>query len=659
MATTGDRIAGTGTSVTRGSGTAWTNPGNITANDGTTASVSSGSFGSNYLVASNFGFTVPTGSVIQGVTVKFEAAESSTGTESVTAQLQDNSAALFGTTIAQTVNGTTLTVYTYGGTANLWGTGTALTPEVVNDPDFGVRFWFTTTHNMTVDYVSIAIEYLPPVSGSLSVSETGSDTFTSTGEVIVEGSLSSSEAGSDTFSASGTVFTPAATGSLAATEVGADTFTSTGKVIVEGALAATEAGADTFAATGDVIVQGALAASETGGDTFASTGKVVVGGVLAASETGADTFASTGKVVVSGALSASETGADAFDSQGSVTGALVGDLHVTEQGSDSFASSGQVKVQGALAANEANDTLSATGDVLVQGVLSASETGADEFDSQGDTIGALVGDLHGFESGSDIASASGKVLVRGTLAGNEVGADTFAGIGVVQYDPGTLAAQEQGNDTAAASGKVLVKGGLSAAEAADALSAAGDVLVQGSLGATDRPDTANFTNIKPVEVAATAGGGRNIGFRPVAEVTVKLKVSQPAKTGVAKARAQLSAYVVATNVGAIAGEPKVTVYRSGRPNTRVTRSGTVRPNVHVGYAFTTPVQPSSGAGTAQTIIVPRIEQYLVADVQRRAVIRTSDARVRTVINPSDDEVMAIISLLRQKRQRRFQSFYRS
>jgi hypothetical protein len=171
-----------------------------------------------------------------------------------------------------------------------------------------------TTTNVRGPLVLLRLrETLPERTGSLSATETGSDTFSAEGDVIVKGSLAVTEVGSDTFSASGTV-TSVISGSLAATETGSDTFSASGAVItgVSGSLAATEVGSDTFSASGKVIITGALVASETGSDTFASTGTVLVSGSLSATEVGTDTFSATGSTLggVSGSFSATETGSD-------------------------------------------------------------------------------------------------------------------------------------------------------------------------------------------------------------------------------------------------------------------------------------------------------------------------------------------------------------
>lgn len=164
MATTTATLVGTGESVARGAGTAWTNPGNITADDTSYATCASGSSGSAYLVARNLGFSIPTGATIDGVTVVVNGSEHSAGSETVSAQLQDDSAALVGSAKTLSWTGTAKTNYTYGGSADKWGA--TLTPAIVNDPDFGVRIWYTTTHSVEVDYVTIEVTYTPAAGGT-------------------------------------------------------------------------------------------------------------------------------------------------------------------------------------------------------------------------------------------------------------------------------------------------------------------------------------------------------------------------------------------------------------------------------------------------------------------------------------------------------------
>lgn len=160
---TGNTFPGTGTNDAGIGATAWVTPENIVSDNTTDATCNAGA-SSQYLVASNFGFTLPTSpiaAVVKGVTVRIEGSESSAGTEVVSAQLQDAGGALFGNVKTNTFSGTGKTVYTYGAANDLWGLTNPwqLTPAITNDIDFGVRFWYTTAHNVAVDYVTIAIEY--------------------------------------------------------------------------------------------------------------------------------------------------------------------------------------------------------------------------------------------------------------------------------------------------------------------------------------------------------------------------------------------------------------------------------------------------------------------------------------------------------------------
>jgi hypothetical protein len=269
----------------------------------------------------------------------------------------------------------------------------------------------TSTNTGSWTAVTIALRPYIVATGTVSASESGSDTAALAGGVLINGTLAASESGSDSASLAGTVSDSGITGTLAASESGADTAAMTGDVLVSGTLAASESGADTAAMTGDVPVSGTLAASESGADTAAMTGDVLVSGTLAASESGADTTAMTGDVLVSGTLAASESGAD---------------------------------------------TAAMTGDVLVSGTLAASESGADTASFLGDGATAPVtGALAASETGSDSASLAGAVAIRGGLAASESGSDSagFAGLILIQ---GGLNASETGSDSAALSSAEII-----------------------------------------------------------------------------------------------------------------------------------------------------------------------------------------------------------
>lgn len=153
---------GTGTNVDRAGLTAWTSFGNIGADDAANATCNA--TGSDYLVVSALGFSIDTGATINGVTVRVEATEHSGGTEVLSLQLQDEAAALTGAADTSiTVSGTTMTVYTAGGASSLWSA--TLTPAIVNDADFGARAWYTTAHDVRIDFITVAVTYTLPVTG--------------------------------------------------------------------------------------------------------------------------------------------------------------------------------------------------------------------------------------------------------------------------------------------------------------------------------------------------------------------------------------------------------------------------------------------------------------------------------------------------------------
>ena len=163
MASTGNIFCGPGENNAGIGATAWTNPGNVVSDNATDATCNAPA-SSQYLVARNFDFSaIPDGSTINGITVRIEASEHSGGTETLNIRLQDAAAALVGTGKTQVISGTAKVVYTLGSTSDVWAASP--TAAMVKDVDFGVRMWFTTAHDVRIDYVTMAIEYTAPGSG--------------------------------------------------------------------------------------------------------------------------------------------------------------------------------------------------------------------------------------------------------------------------------------------------------------------------------------------------------------------------------------------------------------------------------------------------------------------------------------------------------------
>lgn len=179
---------------------------------------------------------------------------------------------------------------------------------------------------------------LAAIEGDLASSETGSDTASASGKVVVQGGASATEAATeDAFAASGALSSGIA-GDMAAAESGTDTASASGDVFVSGVMSPSESGSDTASMTGDVFVSGALAVNETGHDAAIASGGVIVAGAAALSEVGQDAAASAGNVLVQGDLVVTESGQDVF--AGSSSGSSSGDMAAVESGADGFAADG-------------------------------------------------------------------------------------------------------------------------------------------------------------------------------------------------------------------------------------------------------------------------------------------------------------------------------
>lgn len=159
-------------SVANGTSTTWSSPANILTSNSTysTVTLASGAQ-SYYLEATGFGFTVPTGSTINGIQVdveKFATTGSKNTMEDQTVELMVGGA-LSGSNLATTTKWPTANAFvTYGGASTLWG----LTPTVsqVNASNFGVAIAARNVHSSgssssltaSVDYVQITVTYTAP-----------------------------------------------------------------------------------------------------------------------------------------------------------------------------------------------------------------------------------------------------------------------------------------------------------------------------------------------------------------------------------------------------------------------------------------------------------------------------------------------------------------
>lgn len=218
------------------------------------------------------------------------------------------------------------------------------------------------------------------------------------------------------------------TGTLSASESESDSLSASGKVFVKGALSATESAADQFSASGVVRVAGAMSATESASDTLSAIGKVIITGSLAATETNQDSFAAPGKVLIHGDASVTESGDDTIYASGGVV--ISGDLLVSEVGEDGITASGALDTQFTLTPYQAlllrkihtlhglsssllvSKNSRVSGDV-VQTVIDQNGTVTIETIDGNDTVSGTVGQiveelaaLHGITETLEVTSTS-------------------------------------------------------------------------------------------------------------------------------------------------------------------------------------------------------------------------------------------------------------
>jgi hypothetical protein len=148
-------------------GVDWQNLNNAKTNDGTFATADiDETAGSNLLVCSNYGFAIPTGAIIDAITVTVKAkSESSSSMTFGDNQLHYSGGFVNYGTFADTVLTTTNTEYQSltdsGGTDVLWGR--TWTPAEINSSELSFKLniiSYTGTPELAyVDFISITVDY--------------------------------------------------------------------------------------------------------------------------------------------------------------------------------------------------------------------------------------------------------------------------------------------------------------------------------------------------------------------------------------------------------------------------------------------------------------------------------------------------------------------
>lgn len=143
-----------------------------TSNDSRAAGTATSGSPTNYLKCSNFGFSIPSGATIDGITVEIERRSSSTSNEAkdITVKIvkADGSFGTENKADTVTVYPTTEAYKTYGGSSDLWSE--TWSDADINDADFGVILQSQNVDAIgqpQVDHMRITITYTPSAGGAV------------------------------------------------------------------------------------------------------------------------------------------------------------------------------------------------------------------------------------------------------------------------------------------------------------------------------------------------------------------------------------------------------------------------------------------------------------------------------------------------------------
>jgi hypothetical protein len=151
-----------------GTGVNWTSPARAISSNGSYATASVDGSTTDYLECVDYGFTIPAGATINGITVNVERKSSNTNNGgSQDAAMRIVQGGVIGTTdlSSATIYTTADVVAAHGGAANLWGL--TWTYADINAANFGAAFQATKAsatggaHTISVDHIQITVTYTP------------------------------------------------------------------------------------------------------------------------------------------------------------------------------------------------------------------------------------------------------------------------------------------------------------------------------------------------------------------------------------------------------------------------------------------------------------------------------------------------------------------
>ena len=173
---TGATFANAGTSE---NAEAWVNPGNIVSDNATSASITAATYDSpdisQILRASDFSFTIPAGSTIDGLVVEVDRSNAAGAASDNRIQLATGTT--FSTLVGDNKAATTtdwpaaLATVSYGTSTDDWNAG--LTAEQINDPGFSVFLSVqadAANTDVAVDFIRVTVHYTAPAPQTIDLS---------------------------------------------------------------------------------------------------------------------------------------------------------------------------------------------------------------------------------------------------------------------------------------------------------------------------------------------------------------------------------------------------------------------------------------------------------------------------------------------------------
>ncbi len=139
---------------------AWSNPGNAGASDDARAEAAlAANETSHALKGTNAGFAIPSNATVSGLKVQIEARTGASVSPSLSARLVKAGSAVGTPAVTAMTGGSVDTVYTLGGSTELWGT--TWTAAEVNAADFGVQVWAgaSVAETIGVDAITLTVYY--------------------------------------------------------------------------------------------------------------------------------------------------------------------------------------------------------------------------------------------------------------------------------------------------------------------------------------------------------------------------------------------------------------------------------------------------------------------------------------------------------------------